>query len=178
MHLTQDNEDLAHENEEFSSETVTSKTSAKRKLDQDGQNQVQLKKNYLFGTNIVGDITTRRKPPSVGSQIASVFRNKIEFFNGAQAAKPILKQQQPASTSNGPLTLCYVCNEKVFLMERQTVLDCTMHATCFRCSYCSRLLRNGYYNYSKDSLQPNSKCNIHSEINFYSKLTLFRANLL
>lgn len=153
----------------------------KRPVDTDPSvpNQVQMKKNFLFGTNVIGDSSNtmnaengQRKPASVSHQIASVFKNKIEFFNSsssssvsstpASLAKPILKQPQPQTVAsvNGPLTLCYVCNEKVFLMERQTVLDCTMHATCFRCSYCSRILRNGYYNYSKDPLQPNSKCTL------------------
>lgn len=142
-----------------------------------------MKRNFLTGANDSSNNCgeahqTRRKPPSVGHQIASVFKKNIEFFNSSssnssstsssssssQVAKPVFKQPQPpvsfSSGASGPLTLCYVCNEKVFLMERQTVLDCTMHATCFRCSYCSRLLRNGYYNYSKDPLQPNSKCKL------------------
>ena len=156
------------------------KVSLKRKLAQDGSTTTASSaaaaaaRFTLFPNSTVTTAATssrQRKSLNLGDQITSVFKNKIDFFNNnnkqevtqQQQQQPVTKQsppkiQQSSGGSNGPLTLCYMCNEKVFLMERQTVLDCTMHATCFRCSYCSRLLRNGYYNYSKNPLEPNSKC--------------------
>jgi hypothetical protein len=185
---TKDNEDLSSfENEELPPELASAMKSAPKALKRKIENidplqtssslsQVQIKRNYLFGTNQIGDsssgeasstttstssISNKRNSKHLTHQIASVFKNKIDFFNGAPSLnKPVLKQQQPTSSISAPPTLCYICNEKVFLMERLTVLDCIMHATCFRCSYCSRMLRSGYYSHYKDPLQPNSKCNV------------------
>lgn len=150
--------------------------------------QMAIKKSsFLFSSSSRAAATTNKEISStkplatksnlINNQLAtatSLFKNKIEFFNStssssnssSMAKKHNLKQSHmtaAATSSIGgltPLTLCYICNEKVFLMERVTVLDCIMHATCFRCNYCNRLLRNGNgcYFYSKDPLQPNSKC--------------------
>lgn len=191
------NSGVTNNNDNYDDEQTTTKISLKRKLAQDvlqtkntntnaNNNRITFLPNVTNSNNNNNNNNSssnssssrHRKSLNLGEQITSVFKNKIEFFNGhnninnnnnninnnnkvveTTTVAPV-KQTSSSnlSGSNGPLTLCYVCNEKVFLMERQTVMDCTMHATCFRCSYCSRLLRNGYYNYSKDPLQPNAKC--------------------
>ena len=47
-------------------------------------------------------------------------------------------------------TKCYMCDKKVYLMERQSVMDFFLHVNCFRCSYCARNLRHGFYTHLKD----------------------------
>ena len=54
-------------------------------------------------------------------------------------------------------TKCYICNKRVYLMERQSVMDFFLHVNCFRCNYCSRTLRHGFYNYLKDPITQKCK---------------------
>lgn len=61
-------------------------------------------------------------------------------------------------------TICYVCDKKVYLMERTNVMDLFMHANCFRCNYCTRTLRTGFYNHLKDPVT--QKC-IYSFLYFH-----------
>ena len=74
--------------------------------------------------------------------------------SSSTSSSSLSKKQSPHDEeeeccANGP-TMCYICNKKVYLMERQTVMDIFMHNNCFKCSYCARALRKGFYSYLKD----------------------------
>ncbi len=116
------------------------------------------------------------------NNIASMFKERIQSLNSSNN----IQQKQVNQTNSNPLSYapsvssssytaipsdsnnnnsnnsintsktCYVCEKRVFLMERHNVMDLFMHTSCFRCNYCSRLLRNNFYDYLKDPTT--SKC--------------------
>ncbi len=89
------------------------------------------------------------RPKSVHIPPTSSTSYDNEDFGGRVVTKPVEN-----------CTLCYVCEKKVYLMERLNVLDLFMHAKCFRCEYCSRELRNNFsnqYAYVKDPIMSTCK---------------------
>ena len=61
----------------------------------------------------------------------------------------------------GGADVCHLCEKKVYLMEREFVLSLLLHKNCFRCNYCTRILRHGNYGYTKNS--KSLKCKIANE---------------
>jgi hypothetical protein len=88
----------------------------------------------------------------------SVNSNRPKSFNQYSAPQNNnnnnnnLNTNEMVSSIAQNLTTCYVCDKKVYLMERTNVMDLFMHANCFRCNYCVRTLRPGFYSHLKDPI--------------------------
>ena len=156
----------------FDTNEVMLRNPVKRKMQKsqdDGTIFKQNKPEVAFNQN---------KRASLKDGLTSVFKNKIEFFNnndlntrrvsatseasrsGSDAYSVGLQQRKSEFISGISQTTstCYLCNKKVFLMERLNVMDFFMHANCFKCQKCQILLKNGVYNHYKDPVT--NRCSI------------------
>ena len=72
---------------------------------------------------------------------------------------------------------CASCNRRVYLAERLTIEDVTLHKRCFRCSYCDNALRVG--SATIDRCMPDGThfyCNAHRYLPVAEKVARLRAS--
>jgi hypothetical protein len=85
-------------------------------------------------------------------------RNLVSLFRSKSEHNPMrIRKLQLNSKANKIVdqylnedTLCYVCGEKVYLVERLNIMGTYIHPNCFRCSDCDGSLRSALYFYKKD----------------------------
>ena len=75
-------------------------------------------------------------------------------------ASSIDSGQLKKMTVNKSVEMCHLCEKRVYLMERESVMSFLLHKSCFKCSYCSRALRHGSYSYTRNSSSLKCKLSI------------------
>lgn len=77
---------------------------------------------------------------------STIFQKKRECF----LHKLCLQNVKPTIVlpAQGGSEICHFCKKRVYLMERLSAEGKYFHRSCFRCEYCSILLRIGKYTFS------------------------------
>nr|XP_033784201.1 F-actin-monooxygenase MICAL2 isoform X2 [Geotrypetes seraphini] len=103
-------------------------------------------------TGQYGKMTVGKVANSIGT-VAEVLINLYtnDHRPKSRSGSPVrgsLRKEFPANL--GGSDICYFCNKRVYVMERQSAEGHFFHRECFRCHFCSTTIRLGVYAYDVD----------------------------
>ncbi|XP_046391004.1 F-actin-monooxygenase MICAL3 isoform X2 [Ischnura elegans] len=78
---------------------------------------------------------------------------KADEGSADQGPAPLQKSNSRGAlvvVPQGGSETCHFCGKRVYLMERLSAEGCFFHRGCFRCEYCSTMLRLGNYAFDRD----------------------------
>nr|XP_033784207.1 F-actin-monooxygenase MICAL2 isoform X7 [Geotrypetes seraphini] len=88
----------------------------------------------------------QNKVKSMATQLLAKFEENAP--NTSLRRQGSLRKEFPANL--GGSDICYFCNKRVYVMERQSAEGHFFHRECFRCHFCSTTIRLGVYAYDVD----------------------------
>ena len=95
--------------------------------------------------------TVNRQPPRFTPRADFISKRAIDSASTSTSSSSAAMVTPKTTATPAPAAKwCYVCDTKVYLLQYETVLDMCVHTTCFRCNYCSRLLRKSDFEYLRD----------------------------